>query len=154
MINVIIIIFIIALDRISKALALAFLYKKDTIPIIKDVFHLTYAQNTGAAFSIFKTHTSALAIVSVVASIGISYYLYIEMKKKKYTLTTVGLSFIVGGTVGNLYDRAILGFVVDFFDFRLINFAIFNVADSFITVGAVLLVLDFLLENKWKEKKQ
>ncbi|NLY37046.1 MAG: signal peptidase II [Tissierellia bacterium] len=138
---------IVLLDRVSKFLAVLFL-QENSLPLWKDVFHLTYIENTGAAFSLFKDHTLALGIFSLVMVALLSYYLYRRKKEEAGLLELVSLAFIIGGAAGNLYDRLILGYVIDYFDFRLINFAVFNVADSFITVGAGLLLLSFILEEK------
>lgn len=141
---------IIFFDRVSKFLAVLFLQEK-TFPLWKDVFHLTYIENTGAAFSLFKGHTLALGFFSLIMVGLLSFYLYKRKKDHASLLEQVALAFIIGGAAGNLYDRLILGYVIDYFDFRLINFAVFNVADSFITVGAGLLLLTLFIEDK-KEK--
>lgn len=142
---------IVLLDRVSKFLAVLFL-QENSLPLWKDVFHLTYIENTGAAFSLFKDHTLALGIFSLVMVALLSYYLYKRKKEGAGLLEQVSLAFIIGGAAGNLYDRLILGYVIDYFDFRLINFAVFNVADSFIKVGAGLLLLSFILVEKKRKQ--
>lgn len=138
---------IIVLDRISKVLAVRFL-QEASLALWENVFHLTYIENTGAAFSLFKGHTLALGIFSLIMVALLSYFLYKRKKEGGGLLEQIALAFIIGGAVGNLYDRLILGYVIDYFDFRLINFAVFNVADSFITVGAGLILLSIFLEEK------
>ncbi len=142
---------IVLLDRVSKFLAALFLME-ESLPLWRDVFHLTYVENTGAAFSIFKGHTLALGIFSLVMVVFLSYYLNKRKKEGCGLLEEVALTFIIGGAIGNLYDRLLLGYVIDYFDFRLINFAVFNVADSFITLGAIMLILS-LIQEEYKSKK-
>lgn len=127
------------LDQLTKFLAVEYLTKVSTIPIIEDVIHLTYLENTGAAFGILKNHRWIFLVISTVAIIALIAYMLKFPPKNKWL--SVGLSFIVGGGIGNMIDRTILGYVVDFIDFRLINFAIFNVADSFVCIGAVLVLI-------------
>ncbi|HZK10551.1 MAG TPA: signal peptidase II [Clostridia bacterium] len=144
---------IIVLDRISKVLAVRFL-QEASLALWENVFHLTYIENTGAAFSLFKGHTLALGIFSLIMVALLSYFLYKRKKEGGGLLEQTALAFIIGGAVGNLYDRLILGYVIDYFDFRLINFAVFNVADSFITVGAGLILLSIFLEEKKEKEKE
>ncbi len=127
------------LDQLTKWLAVEFLLPIDTFPIIKDALHLTYHENTGAAFGILKDNRWVFLVISTVAIVALLGYLIKFPPKNKWL--GVGLSFIVGGGIGNMIDRVLLGYVVDFIDFRLINFAIFNVADSFVCVGAVLMMI-------------
>lgn len=105
----------------------------DFIPYIMD---LTYVQNTGAAFSIFSSHTWALALLSAVASAGL-VYLLIRTAKAPF-LWKFALSLVIAGAVGNLIDRALFRFVTDMFRTLFMDFAVFNVADICITVGGAL----------------
>ncbi|MBN2259395.1 MAG: signal peptidase II [Clostridiales bacterium] len=130
---------VIFLDQLSKYFAKMYLASVDTIPIIQNVFHLTYRQNTGAAFSILRDNVSLLIVMTGIVIIGMSIFLYRLIRSKEHWLLLLSLSFVIGGAIGNLIDRINLSYVVDYFDFRLINFAVFNVADSFIVVGAVLI---------------
>lgn len=137
------------LDQISKFLVIKNLKPIASLPIIKDVFHLTYCENTGAAFSILSKNTAFLTILSIVFIVVILLFLYKNTKKKNKSKTLLlALSFILGGALGNLIDRLFHGFVTDFFDFRLINFAIFNVADIFITIGAALLFIHIIFSKE------
>ncbi len=148
MIEIISIIGVILLDQATKILAINELTKVDTVPLIEGVFHLTYATNTGAAFSMFSNSTFYLGLVSAVCVILLSTFLYTEKKKGASKYMTFSLALIIGGAIGNGIDRFIKGYVVDFFDFRLINFAVFNVADSFVVIGVVLLAISILFEKK------
>ena len=137
-------------DILSKAAAVRFFQPLETYPIIKDVFHLTYCRNTGAAFSIFSGNTKLLAFISVLMIALI--LVYIISKKPQNRLLLMSFSMIVAGGIGNVIDRIFRGYVVDFFDFRLINFAIFNVADIFVCCGVALLAL-YIIKTEGSEKK-
>ena len=127
------------LDQITKYLTVLYLKTVDTVPLWDGVLHLTYVENPGAAFGMMKESRWLFMIVSTVAIIGILAYMLI--KKPTDRIECLSLSFIVGGGIGNMIDRVALGYVVDMIDFRLINFAVFNVADSFVCVGAGLMLL-------------
>ena len=143
------------LDQLTKYFTVLHLKPIDTLPIIEDVIHLTYVENTGAAFGMMKDARWIFMITSTLAIIGILGYMiyraYIK-KEKMHWMEALSLSFIVGGGIGNMIDRTVLGYVVDMIDFRLINFAVFNVADSFVCVGAGLMIL-YLLLTMAKEVK-
>ena len=134
----------VAFDQIVKALAVRFLAPVTTVPIIPRVFHLTYIENTGAAFSIFAGK-SIFLIVLTSALIAVLVWLLVSLPKTKAYLTmNTAFALVIGGAVGNLIDRIRLGYVVEFFDFRLIGFAIFNVADCFVVVGCALIMIQVL----------
>ena len=133
-----------ALDQLTKLLAVKFLLPVNTHPIIEGVIHLTYHENRGAAFGILSEHRWVFLSVSTVMIVGLLIYLY--MGKCENMLYGVSISMIIGGGIGNMIDRLALGYVVDFIDFRLINFAIFNGADSFVCVGAGLLILALVID--------
>lgn len=138
---------IVAMDQISKYLVFEYLKGHGSIPLLDGIFHLTYAENTGAAFSIFTDMQLFLKIITSIFSVILFIYLATLTKKEaKLSIKSLSLAFIIGGALGNLIDRFRFNFVVDFFDFRLINFAIFNVADIFIVLGSILLVIVLLLE--------
>ncbi len=131
------------LDQITKYLTILYLKPVDTVPIIRDVLHLTYVENTGAAFGMMKDQRWLFMTISTVAIIAVLVYMFVQ--KPQSRLECVALSFIVGGGIGNMIDRTLLGYVVDMIDFRLINFAVFNVADSFVCVGVGLMMLYLIL---------
>ncbi len=136
------------LDRISKILALKYLTQVQDIKILP-FFHLTYVENTGAAFGSFSNGNSGLAIASIVV-------LYFLVKWRKDILhlgksARYGVLFIIAGALGNLYDRIILGFVVDYFNF--IVWPVFNIADSFVCIGAAFIVWALLKEIRTKRKE-
>ena len=143
------------LDQITKYLTVLHLKPIDTLPLWEDVLHLTYVENTGAAFGMMKDSRWVFMVTSTVAIIGIRGYMIYRICIKKSPLPwmeALSLSFIVGGGIGNMIDRTLLGYVVDMIDFRLINFAVFNVADSFVCVGAGLMIL-YLIVSMVKEAK-
>ena len=136
----------ILLDQLTKWLAVKFLMPIDTLPIIKNIIHLTYVENTGAAFGMLKDHRWVFILISTVTIIAFLFYLYLGHAESR--LFGVSFAMIISGGIGNMIDRVALGYVVDFIDFRLINFAVFNGADSFVCVGAGLMILALLLELK------
>lgn len=134
----------IILDQLTKYLSVLYLKAVETVPIIEGVIHLTYVENTGAAFGMLKNHRWVFIAVSFVSIIAFALYLYLGHAENK--LYAVSISMVVSGGIGNMIDRLALGYVVDFIDFRLINFAVFNGADSFVCVGAGLLILALILD--------
>lgn len=148
MIYILIMVLIIVLDQATKFWALSTLKNIDTIPIIKNVLHLTYAENTGAAFSIFRDSRVFLLSITTILLILLIYLFnkYIHMKNN--ALATLCVSFMLAGGIANMIDRVRLQYVVDFIDFRLINFAIFNIADSFIVIGIILFAINTLFFEK------
>ncbi len=142
----------IALDQLTKFLAVRYLMPVDTVPLWENVLHLTYVENTGAAFGMMKDARWVFLILSSVAIVGIALYLFFGYART--TLATVAFSMIVSGGIGNMIDRIALGYVIDFIDFRLIHFAVFNGADSFVCVGAGLLVLSLILDILHEKKEK
>lgn len=151
MLEIIIIAVLIALDQAFKAICSNWLITlpNNTYPLWKDVFNLTYVENRGAAFGMLQNARWLFIVVTVLACAAIAYWL-IRKHKGLHTLMRVSLSFIIAGALGNLIDRVFLIYVRDMFSFVLINFAIFNVADSAVSVGTVLLIFDLLF---YKGKK-
>lgn len=138
MIYILIILGLIGLDQISKFLAVKYLVNIGSIPIIKDIFHLTYVENRGAAFGMFQNNQMIFVVVALAACIFGLYYLY---KKQLNLLGKSAIILIIAGAIGNLIDRVRLGFVVDYFDFRIVWNYVFNVADVFVVVGTILLCI-------------
>ncbi len=130
------------IDRLTKCLTLAYL--TDTDIIVAPFLHLRYVQNTGAAFGIMQGGNLVLVLVTLLI---IGYLIKCWKELCAYgPLVKWGLVLILGGALGNLYDRIALGFVVDFIDLRV--WPVFNAADSFITVGGVMLALALLFPRK------
>lgn len=131
---------VIILDQLTKLL----IYGSPTRSIIGNLIWFQSTLNTGVAFSMFENMTVIFSIVSLVAS-GIFVYLIISNKFLKFKSEKITLGFILGGTVGNLIDRVFLGGVRDFIYLKFINFAIFNIADMAISIGAVVFCIIFLI---------
>lgn len=145
-----IIVLLIGIDQISKVWALNYLKEMSSIPIIKDVFHLTYVENRGAAFGMLQNNQSIFIIVALTASVFGLYYLH---TKKVNILSKTGIILIIAGAIGNLIDRVRLGFVVDYFDFRFIWEYVFNVADVFVVVGTIVLCIYIIFFEEEKQVK-
>ena len=123
-----------------------------TKPVIEDVLHLTYIENTGMSFGLLSEHRWVFMILSTVGIAALfAYLIYLKGEDR---LLSVSLSLMIGGGIGNMFDRIILGYVVDFFNFCYFDFWkwIFNFADACICVGAALMVLA-VLASYIKEKK-
>ncbi len=122
-----------------------------TIPLIENVFHLTYSNNYGAAFSILQNRQTFLILFTAVMMVAMLVYMFTQ-RKKVGAWVMISLALIVGGGIGNLIDRVVNGYVVDMLDFRLWN-PIFNVADVGVTCGCILLVLAvFFSEPAFRKK--
>ncbi len=134
----------IGLDQLSKLLAVKLLAPVESVPLWSGVLHLTYVENKGAAFGMLADHRWVFMSISSVAIIAIAIYLYSGKNTSK--LYTSSLMLIVSGGIGNMIDRIALGYVVDFIDFALIDFAVFNIADSLVCIGAGLLILSLVLD--------
>ncbi|QUH20903.1 signal peptidase II [Alkaliphilus sp. B6464] len=134
--NYIIVIAVLILDQLSKILALKYLVPVGDIPIINNIFHLTYVENRGAAFGLFQNQKLFFVITTLLVLGFIWFYAHHNRLNK---MMIVGLSLVAGGAIGNLIDRVRLGFVVDYFNAVIINFPVFNIADSAVVVGAVLI---------------
>ena len=146
---------IVVLDQLSKFWTVASIPLHSQIPVIDGLFHLTYHQNTGAAFSSFEGAQWLFVLVFVLLTAAILW----EFPKKKMPFTTLERWCIVaiyGGGIGNIIDRLRFGYVIDMIEVEFMNFAVFNIADSFITCGAILLLAHLILFNKefWKEEKK
>ncbi len=125
-----------AADRLSKLWISANMALGQSIPVIQNIFHITYKTNDGAAFSILSGKVPFL-IIATLLIIGALVALII-VKKPKSKIFGIAVSLIISGAVGNLVDRIALGHVVDFLDARFIDFPIFNIADSCVVIGAAL----------------
>ncbi len=136
----IICIFIVVCDQIIKMfISNRFIYGQ-SMPIIKNIFHLTYVKNTGAAFGIFQNQNLFFIITSFV--VIILMLIYINIGDKKHFWFKIAAALILGGAIGNLIDRVRVGYVIDYLDFRI--WPVFNLADSSVVIGAGIIVLLFL----------
>jgi len=144
---------VVVFDRFTKWLVVRNIPLDDVISIIPGLFRLTHLENTGAAFSLFAESpspfkTAMLVVVSVAALTIVAILLWV--RRRDFNATTLALSLIMGGAIGNLWDRLADGKVTDFLDFYIgtHHWPPFNVADSAIVVGAMLLLLRTLKKER------
>lgn len=144
-------IILIGLDQLTKYLATIHLKDKDPFVIIKDVFEFNYLDggNTGAAWGILSGKISFFIVLTIFVCILLVFFI-VKIQNvivadqsiaKKLTILQITFVCLLAGAVGNLIDRAVNGYVVDFIYFKLINFPIFNVADCYVTVSSILLII-------------
>jgi len=158
MIQAIIIIGIVAFDQLTKYFAVTSLSQVpgQSVTFIPGFMDFTYTENTGAAFGIFGNATWLLALISTILAIGV-IVIMVKFRDIRSKLFQLSLCFIAGGAIGNIIDRVFRGFVVDMLEFKFVNFAIFNVADSFVTIGAVMLgifIIWFWDKNRKEHKNE
>lgn len=146
---------LIGIDQAVKYWTLNVLAPMQTsIPVIEGVFQLTYVENRGSAFGLLQNQQVLFIILTCVVALAFIYGIFIYPDKKKLPVfPRVLLAVILGGALGNFIDRLWHGFVVDTFDFCLINFPVFNVADSCICVGVILLCIWILFIDGRQLKK-
>lgn len=139
---------VVIIDQVSKYLVQKNMAEMESIPIILNVFHLTYINNPGAAFSMLVGKTPFFIVVTLLAAL-VAIYFYYRVDRKK-TLLRLGIALALGGAVGNLIDRIRFGKVIDFFDFRI--WPVFNVADCAIVIGVALICWELLKDDLFKSK--
>ena len=142
-------------DQITKWLVVENIPLHGQVDAIPGLFHFTYVQNTGAAFSSFQGMQWLFALVFLVFTVAIIW----EFSKKRLPFTDFERWLMVAvyaGGLGNMIDRVRLGYVVDMIAVDFMNFAVFNVADCFITCGCILLLVHLAFFNRafWKEEKK
>ena len=142
---------IIFIDRISKAWVDNNFILGQSQTIISPFVDFTYVQNNGAAYSILQGKQTLLIVFTLLVMIGILAYL-IVYRKKISKLEQLSLSLILGGGIGNLIDRIILGYVIDFVNIHIIP--VFNVADIGITIGCILFAITILFLDKNNERRK
>lgn len=132
---------VILLDMVSKYIVSKLLIVNESVMIIKNFFNITYVRNTGAAFSIFSGNTFLVMVISFMIIMGI--ILYIRKNKPSNKIEKISYSLILGGAIGNFIDRIIYGYVRDFIEIDIFgwDYPIFNLADVFVVVGVILLVI-------------
>ena len=141
MIKIILPILIILFDQLTKFIVEKYLYFKQ-IAVIDNILLLTYVQNRGGAWGIFNNIPLLFIVLIPIVVIGLFWY----MSKSKNKLEIISVCMIIGGALGNYIDRIFRGYVVDFIDFRI--WPVFNVADIFVVVGGILLILSAILIKK------
>ena len=143
---------LVVVDQIVKYLVRANIELGGSVPFLPCILDLTYVQNTGAAFSMLRSHTWVLTLTSAVVVLAVCALIVKGFFKNRLGLWSAAL--VLAGGMGNLIDRAVFGFVTDMFKTTFIDFAVFNVADCCITVGVPLLFLYVLLYVGKDEKKE
>lgn len=142
-------VFIIVLDQLSKFAAIKFLKTSAPYIIIPNFFQFNYVENYGAAFGILQNKKIFFIIITLAVIVGISVFLV----KNYYNINVfmrIGLSMLLGGAIGNFIDRVRWSYVVDFISFRLINryeFPVFNVADIFVVIGTIIILVLILFDK-------
>ena len=131
--------FIVLVDRLSKIFFSDLLVYGESLPIIRNVLHMTMVHNTGIAFGFFKDQGITFIVIPIVAVVLLVFNIYYYRQNNEALSRTyiVAFSLILGGAIGNLIDRIVYGHVIDFIDFRV--WPVFNIADSAITIGAILI---------------
>ncbi len=145
--------FIVYFDQLTKIIAINNLTSKGSVPFIEGFIHWRLAYNKGAAWSMCSEHTDVLAMVSLIATFIMLFFLKdYDLKKKPFY--SIAIVFILGGTIGNMIDRFFrVDGVVDFIETAFMDFPIFNVADSFLVVGTILLAINILFFDKVEKDK-
>ncbi len=141
---------LIAIDQFTKYLATS-LMETGPIALIDGVFELQYLENRGAAFGILQNKQWVFLVIGVVLIIFITVFFLRLPKTKRFVALKICLIFIVAGAIGNMIDRVLLNYVIDFLYFSLINFPIFNVADIYVSCATVLLGVLILFYYKEDE---
>ena len=138
------------LDQFTKFWVQQNFTLQQTQALIPEVFHFTYVHNYGAAWSLFSGHVAWLRWLSLIVSLGLIAFAIFGPTLNSWE--ELGYGFILGGAVGNGIDRFILGYVIDFLHFKLINFPVFNIADVSINIGLICLLIGYF-QNKPSSNK-
>ena len=155
MLWIILLVLIIFADQLSKWLVVAYLQGKESVYLIKGVLRFTYVENDGAAFGMLDDHRWVFLVLSTVMIIALIYYIVKYKPQSKWVMTS--LILIVGGGIGNMIDRLLLGYVIDFIDFCAFPNLwrwVFNIADSAVCVGTFMLSLWLILDTVKEYKRE
>lgn len=140
-----------SLDQFTKYMAVTKLKGRQAIPVIRNVFELSYVENRGAAFGILQNR-QWLFVVLTAAVMAVLFWLFIKMPAvKRYIPAKVGMAVLAAGALGNLFDRVRLGYVVDFFYFKWIDFPVFNMADIYVVASVIFIA--FLVLFYYREEE-
>ena len=139
------IVLLIVLDQLVKWAIVSNIKIGEVKGFIPSIMSLTYLQNTGAAFSILENQQWLFTIITLLVIGGAIWYLIKNIKGSFWLIS--GLTLIIAGGLGNFIDRLRQGFVVDMFQFDFINFAVFNVADTYLTFGVLIMLLVIIKEE-------
>lgn len=152
MLYLVIIGILVFLDQLSKYEINRYFNEGETYHIIGSFFQLTYVKNRGIAFGMFQGKIDIISILTILVIIGVGIFCY-KNRNKLSILEKIAYSFILGGAIGNIIDRVYRGFVVDMIDFRGIWEYVFNLADVWINLGVIIIIIDSIIENRKKAKK-
>lgn len=145
---------LIIIDQVTKWFIIKNMELGESIPVIEGFFHITSHRNSGAAWGILQGQMIFFYIITVIVIIGIIYMMqkYVQTNK----VLGIGLGFVLGGAIGNFIDRLRMQEVVDFLDFTIINysFPIFNIADSALTVGVIIILVAMFIEERNEKRKR
>lgn len=149
---------LVGIDQLTKRLVATYIKPQHSVNLIsidgREWLNLTYQENTGAAFSILRDKQLFLIILTSIIILGVIILILTKRVKKRAYIWS--FSLIVSGGIGNLIDRIIYNYVIDFIDLRIIKFAVFNFADICAVLGTSLLILFYIMEEikNYKEKKK
>ncbi len=146
--NYLLVLFVIIVDQWTKWLVVTKMDKHESVPIIENFFYITSHRNEGAAWGILQGKMGFFYVITIIVVIGLIYLLHTYGKESK--LMAISLSLFLAGAIGNFIDRLVNQAVVDFLDFYIFtyNYPIFNIADSALVVGAIMLIIGMFLEEK------
>ncbi|MBP2623149.1 signal peptidase II [Streptococcus oricebi] len=136
---------LIGLDQLVKLAVVKYISLGQVKPFLPSIMSLTYLQNRGAAFSILENQQGLFTIITLLVLAGAGWYFIKQIKGSLWLLS--GLLLIIAGGLGNFIDRLRQGFVVDMFQFDFVNFAVFNLADTYLTFGVLILLLVLVKEE-------
>ncbi len=152
MLTTFLVVLLVVIDQLTKYLVLTNLKPINAVTVIDGILQFRYVENTGAAFGIFSDKTEFLSIFTAI--IILAGFVYLFLGKVESKLHMYAWVLILAGGLGNLIDRVYRGFVVDFIEVLFVDYAVFNVADCFVTVGAVLLILYVILDTIKEQKEE
>lgn len=148
--SIILLVLLVLIDQVTKFWAKFSLEGKEPIVILKNIFCFQYLEggNTGAAFGIFQGNVVFLSIVSFLVFLLLLFVIFRIPNERKYLFLQISVDVLAAGAMGNLIDRVIHNYVIDFIYFNLIDFPIFNVADCYVVISAVALIFLFAFYYK------
>ena len=144
---------VVVLDQWTKYLTVLKLKPVGDVPLIEGWLHLDYVENTGAAFGMLKNQRWLFLVLTTVVVLAMLAYLILK-RKTVHPFLASGIAMIIGGGIGNQIDRIARGYVVDMIYVKIIDFAVFNVADSFVCIGAAILCIYVLFLYKEPDKTE